>query len=261
MKIPHWQLPPGVSPGTWDYVNHPAIAEDYDDFFAINSLFEHDERVLSEEFQPPGLIADLGCGTGRALVPLCRRGYRGLAVDLSTHMLRVVMEKAALDGLDITPVKANLVQLHESDPPIADASVDHAMCLFSTLGMIRGHDNRLHALGHVRRVLKPGGRFVLHVHNYWFTLHDPGGWLWVAKNIAQATFLRDTDIGDRYFPYRGLPTMYLHTFRPRELRGLLRSAGFKIRRWIPLEVTRKGPLPHPWWFESLRANGWIVVAE
>jgi SAM-dependent methyltransferase len=176
-------------------------------------------------------------------------------------MLRIVMQKAALDQLDITPVVANLVELDKADPPIAPASVDHAMCLFSTLGMIRGSRYRLQALTGVRRILKPGGRLVLHVHNYWFTLHDPGGWLWVAKNMAQSLVQRETEVGDRYFPYRGLPTMYLHTFRPRELRSLLRSAGFRIRRWIPLEVTRKGPLPHAWWFESLRANGWIVVAE
>ena len=67
---PTWQLPPGVSRGLWDYVHTPHIADDYDDYFAFNSLFETDGAVLNRHFDRPGLVADLGCGTGRALVPL-----------------------------------------------------------------------------------------------------------------------------------------------------------------------------------------------
>ena len=73
---PSWQLPPGVSRGLWDYVHASHIADDYDEYFAFNSLFETDGAILRRQFDPPGLVADLGCGTGRALVHvvLRRRG-------------------------------------------------------------------------------------------------------------------------------------------------------------------------------------------
>jgi SAM-dependent methyltransferase len=254
---PTWNLPAGVSRATWDYVNKPSIADDYDEYFAFNSLFEHDERVLAENFQPLGLIADLGCGTGRALVPLVRAGHRGLAIDLSQHMLRIVHEKAELENLPITCVRANLVELDT----IAASSVDHAMCLFSTLGMIRGRANRRQALTHFRRIIKPGGRFVLHVHNYWYNLRDPGGPWWVIKNLLTAPFSRDVEIGDKWFPYRGLPSMFLHVFRRRELAQDLASAGFAIKEWIPLDTPRREALKKPWLMEWFRANGWIVVCE
>jgi hypothetical protein len=51
MQIPHWQLPPGVSHGTWEYTQRDSIADDYDDYFAFNSLFEFDQPLLLEEFQ------------------------------------------------------------------------------------------------------------------------------------------------------------------------------------------------------------------
>lgn len=254
---PTWQLPSGVSRATWDYAHHASIAHDYDEYFAFNSLFEHDERILKEYFKPHGVIADLGCGTGRALVPLVRAGHQGIAVDLSAHMLRIVREKAALENLPIHCVLANLVELD----CLTDRSIDHAMCLFSTLGMIRGRANRRQALGHVRRILKPGGRFVLHVHNYWHNLRDPLGPFWLAKNLIAAPFSREVEIGDKWYPYRGLPSMYLHVFRWRELVADLHGAGFAIIKRIPLDTPRRAPLRQPWLMEWFRANGWIVVCE
>ena len=252
---PNWQLPPGVSRGTWDYVHSPTVADDYDDYFAFNSLFEFDERVLAEYLQPPGLVVDLGCGTGRALVPLVRKGHRGLAVDLSDHMLRIVQEKADIDDLPIECLQANLVELDA----VGDDSVDHSICMFSTLGMIRGRANRRKALAHTRRILKPGGRFVLHVHNYWFNLRDPGGPGWLIKNLFTAPRSADVEIGDKWFPYRGVQNMFLHVFRWNELAADLASADFQIVERIPLDVRRRHRLRWPWLFGSLRTNGWIVV--
>lgn len=259
MQIPHWQLPPGVSHGTWEYTQRESIADDYDDYFALNSLFEFDQAFLAEQFDPPGLVADLGCGTARALVPLVRSGHRGLAIDLSDPMLTIVEEKAADQDLDIECLQANLVEL--TADVLADDSVDYAMCMFSTLGMIRGHANRQRVLQNTYRLLKPGGRFVVHVHNFWFNLRDPGGPWWVLSNLMQAATKRDLEVGDKYFPYRGVQEMYLHVFRRRELRRLFTSAGFRIRRWVPLEVTRRHALKYPWLLQAVRANGWIVVGE
>jgi SAM-dependent methyltransferase len=254
---PTWQLPPGVSRGLWDYVHTPHIADDYDEYFAYNSLFETDGAVLRRHFDPPGLIADLGCGTGRALVPLVHEGHQGLAIDLSEHMLQIVQRKADDEDLAIECVRANLVELDA----IADQSVDYAMCMFSTLGMIRGRDNRRRVLRHAQRILKPGGRFVLHVHNYWFNLRDPDGPWWVLTNFLSAAFRREIEIGDRWYPYRGLPSMFLHVFRWRELAADLHSADFRIIECIALDAPRRAPLQRPWLFGPLRTNGWIVACE
>ncbi len=257
LERPTWQLPQGVTRGLWDYVHAPHIADDYDEYFAYNALFETDEAVLRRHFHPPGLVADLGCGTGRALLPLVRAGHRGLAIDLSDHMLRVVQEKAAKENLPIDCVRANLVQLDA----IADGAVDYAMCMFSTLGMIRGRANRRQALTHFHRVLKPGGKFVLHVHNYWFNLRDPDGPGWVLWNLLASQFRREVEVGDRWFAYRGLPSMYLHVFRWRELMADLTHAGFHILERIALDAPRRAPLKRPWLLAPLRTNGWLVTAE
>jgi SAM-dependent methyltransferase len=241
----------------WDYVQSREIAENYDDYFAFNTLFEFDEQVIARHFSPPGVVADLGCGTGRALLPLVRRGFEGLAIDLSEQMLRVVREKAEAERLPIKCVQANLVELDV----VPDNAADFAMCLFSTLGMIQGRENRRRALEHVRRVLKPGGVFVVHAHNFWFNLFDPGGPWWVIRNSLRAATVHDVERGDKFFPYRGVPNMFLHVFTRSELVGGLRRAGFRIREIIPLDLSRQKRLPHAWLFGRVRANGWIVVCE
>jgi SAM-dependent methyltransferase len=252
-----WRLPPGVTRGLWDYVESRHIADDYDDYFAENKLFEFDEQVLVRHLGKPAVVADLGCGTGRALVPLARRGFRGVAVDLSRHMLRVVCEKAKNENLPIDCLRANLVTLD----CLADDCVDHAVCLFSTLGMIRGRDNRCRALAHVRRIIRPGGRFVLHVHNFWYNLYDPGGPWWLLANLARSCYDGQVERGDKFFPYRGVNNMFLHVFTRRELAADLDGAGFRIHQWIPLAPTRVRRLSLSWFCQSLRANGWIVVCE
>ena len=260
-KPANWQLPAGVTRGLWQYANHPQIADDYDDYFAFNRLFEFDERIVQTFMGQPArlgaVVVDLGCGTGRALIPLVRRGFRGLAVDLSEHMLHIVQEKADIDQLEIQCLHASIVELDG----IADQSIDHAISLFSTLGMVRGRDNRLKTLGHVRRVLRPGGRFVLHVHNFWYNLYDPGGPWWLLRNLLNGVLRRDIDVGDKYFPYRGVPQMFLHVFRPAELRRDLRRVGFRLLDMIPLDPQRHQQLRWRHVVPSLRANGWVVAVE
>src|SRR4051794_18296095 len=160
--VPDWQLPPGTDRGLWDYVSSERVAREYDAALAGTPLLEIDLRFAERFFAQPGRLVDLGCGTGRLLFHFARRGFNCLGVDLSDAMLAVVREKAERERLNVECLKANLVELDE----LPAASFDYAACLFSTLGMIRGRENRRRFLGHVRRILRPGGVFVLHAHNF-----------------------------------------------------------------------------------------------
>ncbi len=254
---PDWQLPPGVSRGAWEYIRADHIADQYDDYFALNRLFEFDQRILSRHFRRPGLVADLGCGTGRALVELARRGFRGLAIDLSPAMLKIVAEKARAENLPIHCLQANLVELD----CIRGQSVDYGLCLLSTLGMIRGRGNRDRVLAHARRIIKPGGLFVLHVHNFWYNLFDPAGRRWLLRHLPATCCRRRMERGDKYFHYRGIPRMFLHTYTQGELVRALARASFHIVEMIPLNPTRQCQLRYRWLLGRFRANGWIVVCR
>jgi hypothetical protein len=69
-----WQLPPGVDRGLWDYLHNPDLARNYDNYLADSSLPRVDEEFVAGHCPRPGKLIDLGCGTGRLLIPFARRG-------------------------------------------------------------------------------------------------------------------------------------------------------------------------------------------
>ncbi len=202
-----WQLPPGVTRGTWQYAQAPFIATDYDTYFREHSLLELDAAIVRRHLTRPGVIVDLGCGTGRALLPLVRAGFRGIGIDLSQSMLEVLRQKADRERLEVQCLRGNLVELDF----LAEASVDYALCLFSTLGMICGEGHRQGVLRHVHRIVRPGGLLVLHVHNFWHNLWWPQGRDWLLRNLI-GSGVRCQIRGDKRYDYRGIRQFYLHLF-------------------------------------------------
>ncbi len=106
-------------------------------------------RARTYDLLPPdGLVADVGCGAGRAVVELAARGVRAVGVDLDERMVGLARERF----------------------PGGDFRVGDACALPFGDGELRGYraDKVLHdlaepgrALAEARRVLAPGGRAVL----------------------------------------------------------------------------------------------------
>lgn len=250
-----WQLPAGVSRALWDHVHDTEAAGDYDRTLAGTPLLQIDVGFVREHCRPAGKIIDLGCGTGRLALALAQAGYAPVGVDLSPPMLQILRGKADQLGLYIPCVCGNIVELGF----FADQSFDHAACLFSTFGLVVGADARRRVLAHVRRLLKPGGVFVLHVHNRWFNFWTRAGRRLLFREVMSAWSGRGA-AGDYAMPaYRGTGTLTMHLFTRSEIVGLLRSAGFSILEVRPVSVA--GLLTNPGWFGSLRCYGYLIAAQ
>ena len=248
-----WQLPPGVSRGLWDALHDPQAARDYDARLADTPLLAVDIDFVRQHCPRPGRLIDLGCGTGRLSVRLAREGYSCVAVDLSEEMLAIVGEKAAAAGVDIERIQANVVDLHA----IADTSFDYAACLFQTLGLIDGADSRGRAVEHAHRLLRPGGVFVLHVHNRWFNAWTRHGRRLLVGDVWN-TLLGRQAAGDYRMPaHQRLGPMPMHLFTRREIERLLRGVGFEIVEVRPIAVDGTSP----GWLSRLRAYGYLIAAR
>jgi SAM-dependent methyltransferase len=253
---PPWRLPEGVNVPLWEYVHTSRLAVEEDAYFAGHPLFEADARILGAHFTTPGRLVDLGCGAGRHAMRFAGRGFSVVAIDLSRPMLETVRRKALEEGVMLLPLQANLCRLG----CLADGSFDYGLSMFSTLGMIRTRDARGKALGEAARILRPGGRLALHVHNLWLNFRNSQGRLWLLGQLGRALRLQ-VDVGDRRMTYRGIHGMVVHLYRWGELKRELRGAGMKIDEVIPLEDVSYQPIRRPWLFPSFRAGGWIVFAR
>src|SRR5439155_17410509 len=139
-------------------------------------------------------------------------------------------DKAAAAGVAVQRLRANLVELDG----LAAQTFDYAACLFSTLGMVLGAAARHRAVAHVFRLLRPGGKFVLHVHNRWFNAWDPQGRRWLVKDGLRSLVTR-LEGGNRAMPvHQGIAGLTLHLFTRREVTRLLRQAGFRIPEVRPV---------------------------
>lgn len=251
-----WQLPSGVNRGLWDYLHDSGIANGYDASLADSPLFAVDQAFVEEHCSQAGRLLDLGCGTGRLLLTMARRGWWTLGVDLSPEMLRVAAAKALSAHLAVNLLRANITELE----CLRDEGFDRVACLFSTLGMVHGTAPRRRLAAHVYRVLRPGGRFLLHVHNRWFDAWDRGGRSWLWRDWLRSW--RGDECGDRVMPvHQGIAGLTLHLFTRREVCRLLTDAGFRLLEVRPLSLRVDGRLPCPAWFGWLRAYGYLLAAE
>ncbi len=108
-----------------------------------------------------GSVLELGCGTGRTLIPCARAGAPVTGLDLSPEMLAHC--EMLLDGE--TEEVRNRVSLVQGD--MADFHLGSKFRLITTPFRPFQHlatvEEQLSALGCVREHLEPGGRFVLDI--------------------------------------------------------------------------------------------------
>ncbi len=249
---------------TRQYIASKPIARDYDLHFATNQLFDFDAQTLDTWFPRPGRLVDLGCGTGRHLLQFARQGFDVLGVDLSAHMLEQSRRKLTQANLHAQLLRFDLNDLAPAQSPdqpaLPMAPFDYAICMFSTLGLIQGHERRLSVLQGIRRLLKPTGRLALHLHNRTHNWLSHEGRAFLLSNFL-AVKRGLAEPGDKTLgQYRGIRNMYIHVFTESEIRLLLQAARFDVLDLIALNRLRNGPL-RPNLARGLRANGFLIHAR
>jgi SAM-dependent methyltransferase len=110
-----------------------------------------------------GPLLELGCGTGRVLLPLARAGHEVTGIDLAAHMLQRCRDELSREPLAVR----DRVTLLEADMTAFDLGrrFEHIYCAFGTFHHLRTVEQQLGCLGRCREHLLPGGRLVLDLIN------------------------------------------------------------------------------------------------
>lgn len=287
LQVEERQAPPGLGAAAAPRLDtawrqaalHAGAVEHYDDA----ALYDYEYRRRRDDVRwyralarqlsceeptdkKPLRVLELGCGSGRLLVPLLRDGHRVLGVDRSAAMLRRCGERIAALG-QAARQRGRLVRADFRALPIADADADAGadtgaaaarfpliVCPFNGFMHLYTRRDVEECLAQVRRLLAPRGLFALDVLNpdpAWLARDPLRRWsrtrfrhprtgeplIYTTNHIydaaAQVAFIRiyyEPDL-DRPAATRSAPwTVQLthRQFYPAELEALLHYNGFAI---------------------------------
>ncbi|BCG60595.1 class I SAM-dependent methyltransferase [Paenibacillus sp. URB8-2] len=112
------------------------------------------ERMIGWLSLPAGAkVLDLCCGMGRHSLALAEAGYEVTGIDLSEALLR---EARAQEGAErVTWVRSDMREL-----PL-EGGFDAVVNLFTSFGYFEEDEEHLKVLREIRRMLKPGGKFII----------------------------------------------------------------------------------------------------
>ena len=157
----------------------PASVYSYPRYYAIgyrwNTTAECDfleTCVRRHRKDHPASVLDIGCGAGRHLLELAKRGHRVSGFDLRPEMVAFVKDEAQRQKLS---VEISVGDLHQV--PVKGA-FDLAICLMDTFRFLLTNDDILTHLKLVSEHLNPGG---LYVTDFWI----PAKWDQIANEIYQ----------------------------------------------------------------------------
>ncbi|MWC28689.1 class I SAM-dependent methyltransferase [Paenibacillus sp. MMS18-CY102] len=99
-------------------------------------------------------LLDVGCGMGRHALALEELGYKVSGMDLSEPLLAEARRHD--EEQRVRWFQGDMRKL-----PFADGSFDATVNLFTSFGYFEEEDENMQVLRELRRVIRPGGRFVI----------------------------------------------------------------------------------------------------
>ncbi len=175
------------------YNSNTALA--WDEQYTMRTSYwrgPYDITPIVERIRPGASILDVGCGSGRYLIPLERASFDVLGIDISGVALRSLTCSLQLAQADLTSL------------PFACSSFDAVTC-FGVLQHL-SYDERKVAARELYRVLKPRGLAFVEVIGDMDMRYNCG------EEVETGTFVRG-----------GIPN---HHFSNGELSTLLEAVGF-----------------------------------
>ncbi|MFM7593811.1 MAG: class I SAM-dependent methyltransferase [Isosphaeraceae bacterium] len=253
--------PESVDDALWAYATSDRLATEENQTFAEHPLIKADTAWIASVLGPgSGLLADFGCGAGRAANHMQSLGWHCIAIDLSQPMLLEAAKTASKFTANsqagtILPVRGNLTRPGFLPPD----SLDSGLCLFSTLGMMRHAKARRLCLAGMAAALKPGGRLLLHAHNWWVHRWHAQGRRWMLADLPRR-WLGRAEFGNRQANYRGIPGVVIHNFTWPEISSEITRAGLEIKSVNCLHGETAESIGSGFLDRHFRAGGWLIEA-
>jgi ubiquinone/menaquinone biosynthesis C-methylase UbiE len=113
-------------------------------------------RFLKSHLQPDGFILDVACGSGRHSIPLSKRGFDMVGLDISAKLLRIAKQRHR----PIQLVRGDMRFL-----PFKTEAFTAAIAMDTSFGYLPSEREDAQSLAEIRRALITRGEFIIDVFN------------------------------------------------------------------------------------------------
>jgi SAM-dependent methyltransferase len=155
-------LPEAVPSSDLSYQDFDFVAEFYDHVVPYRDRKDID-FYRQEAERSGGPVLELGCGTGRVLIPIARSGVNITGIDLSDHMLDICRRRLADESEDVQ-ARADVIRADMSDFELGTKFklVTSPFRAFQHLLTVAA---QIRTLVNANRHLIPGGKLIMDVFN------------------------------------------------------------------------------------------------
>ena len=140
----------------------------YEDFARVYDIFMSNipydnwllyiEKIWEKFNLKPKLIADIGCGTGNLTIPLAKKGYEMIGIDISCNMLIKAKEKSIEENVDILFLEQDMKNFE------LYGTVDCIISMCDSINYILEENELLQVFNLVNTYLEPNGIFIFDIN-------------------------------------------------------------------------------------------------
>lgn len=197
------------------------------------------EDIFKKNNIIPGLIADLGCGTGSFCLEMARRGYDMIGIDISVEMLSRAVAKLESSG-----VNKEKVLFLEQDMSGFElyGTVDAIVSLVDSVNYITQKSRLINMFKLVKNYLNPSGVFIFDINsvykfeeildnNVFYSIDDDISYIWENKynrknKLCEFNLTFFIKEGELYRKFEEVH--YEKAYSVEELSEIIRNTGLEI---------------------------------
>ncbi len=188
---------------------------------ALRGLKPYEEKIIERFLQNKQKILSIGCGCGREVFDLSKRGFDVTGIDISEKMIKKANEISKKNK-----IKAKFYTGDISKINLEKEKYDAVILFNCVINQIPSHKKRKNTIKNVHHSIKKGGLIIIVSNNFYYPGKNLSYYFEHLKDfLSKVIKERRKKIQDKIYEAEG-NTVYINLPTPRNLKNLLKN--FKI---------------------------------
>ena len=195
-------------------------------------FWQSEQYLIKKYFAPGSSVLEIGCGSGRTVLPMHKMGYKITGVDLTPEMIDIARKVSESQGQNIPYFVGDAKKVE-----FENESFDNAFFGNNGWTQIPGRINRQTALKEVCRILKPGGYYIFTAGRRYYDRYYLPFWIRQALKVfilkPLGFKMDELEFGDMFYNRkhngkRLKQRQFMHIGSVSEVQKQIKQSGFEL---------------------------------